>query len=45
VSANIATAVAEVAFRSGLAEIEKPADLLEYVRSQMYEPTYASYVA
>jgi malate dehydrogenase (oxaloacetate-decarboxylating)(NADP+) len=45
VSANIATAVAEVAFRSGLAEIERPADLLEYVRSQMYEPTYASYVA
>ncbi len=45
VSANIATAVAEVAFRSGLAEIEKPADLLDYVRSQMYEPTYASYVA
>jgi malate dehydrogenase (oxaloacetate-decarboxylating)(NADP+) len=45
VSAHIAATVAEVAFRSGLAGIERPADLLEYVRSQMYEPRYASYVA
>jgi malate dehydrogenase (oxaloacetate-decarboxylating)(NADP+) len=44
VSAKIATAVAEVAFRDGYAEIERPDDLLEYVRSQMYEPSYASYV-
>ena len=44
VSAKIATAVAEVAFRDGYAEIERPDDLLGYVRSQMYEPAYASYV-
>jgi malate dehydrogenase (oxaloacetate-decarboxylating)(NADP+) len=44
VSAKIATAVAEVAFRDGLADIERPDDLLGYVRSQMYEPAYASYV-
>ncbi len=45
VSAHIATSVAEVAFRSGLAEIDRPDDMLEYIRSQMYEPVYTSYVA
>ncbi len=45
VSARIATAVAEVAFRRGLAGVEPPEDLADYVRSQMYEPRYASYVA
>ncbi|NJD32823.1 MAG: NAD-dependent malic enzyme [Gammaproteobacteria bacterium] len=45
VSAHIAAAVAEVAFARGLAGIERPADLGEYVRSQMYEPSYASYAA
>ena len=45
VSAHIATSVAEVAFRNGLAEIDRPDDVLEYVRSQMYEPVYTSYVA
>ena len=45
VSAHIATSVAEVAFRNGLAEIDRPDDLLEYIRSQMYEPVYTSYVA
>jgi malate dehydrogenase (oxaloacetate-decarboxylating)(NADP+) len=44
VSAHIATAVAEVAFRNDLAGIQRPDDVLEYVRSQMYEPEYASYV-
>ena len=44
VSAHIATSVAEVAFRNGLAGIERPDDVLEYIRSQMYEPDYASYV-
>jgi malate dehydrogenase (oxaloacetate-decarboxylating)(NADP+) len=43
VSAQIAAAVAEVAFRRDLAEIERPADLLAYVRSQMYDPHYVSY--
>jgi malate dehydrogenase (oxaloacetate-decarboxylating)(NADP+) len=45
VSALIATSVAEVAFRNGLAEIDRPDDVLEYIRSQMYEPVYTSYVA
>ena len=45
VSAHIATSVAEVAFRNDLAGIERPDDVLEYIRSQMYEPDYASYVA
>ena len=43
VSAHIAAAVAEVAFRSGLAGIGRPADLYELIRSQMYEPRYVSY--
>ena len=45
VSAHFATSVAEVAFRNGLAEIDRPDDVLDYIRSQMYEPEYASYVA
>ena len=44
VSARIATAVAEVAYRDGLAEVERPADLLEFVRGQMYDPRYVSFV-
>jgi malate dehydrogenase (oxaloacetate-decarboxylating)(NADP+) len=45
VSADIATSVAEVAFRNGFAEIDRPDDVLAYIRSQMYEPDYTSYVA
>jgi malate dehydrogenase (oxaloacetate-decarboxylating)(NADP+) len=45
VSARIATAVAEVAFRDGLAGIERPDDLQGAVEAQMYEPQYVSYVA
>jgi malate dehydrogenase (oxaloacetate-decarboxylating)(NADP+) len=44
-SLSVATAVAEVAFRDGLAGIERPGDLAEYIRSQMYQPEYPSYVA
>jgi len=43
VSAHIAVAVAEVAFSNGLAGIDRPDDLLKYVRSQMYDPRYQSY--
>jgi len=43
VSAHIAAAVADVAYRSDLAGVERPADLLDYMRSQMYEPRYVSY--
>jgi len=45
VSANIAAAVAAVAYRRGLASEAEPADLLGFVKSKMYEPCYAKYVA
>jgi malate dehydrogenase (oxaloacetate-decarboxylating)(NADP+) len=44
VSAYIAAAVAEVAFKDGLAGIEKPADLLGHIKSTMWQPRYESYV-
>jgi malate dehydrogenase (oxaloacetate-decarboxylating)(NADP+) len=40
VSAKIAVAVAEVAYARGLARYPRPVDLLEYIKSQMYEPSY-----
>jgi malate dehydrogenase (oxaloacetate-decarboxylating)(NADP+) len=45
VSAHIAAAVAAVAYFRGLAREAQPADLLRFVKSQMYEPRYASYAA
>ena len=44
VSAKIATAVAKVAFRSGLATNEEPSNFLSSIKAQMYEPVYKSYV-
>ena len=44
VSAVIAAAVAEVAYCEGLARKKKPADLLEFIKSQMYKPVYQKYV-
>jgi malate dehydrogenase (oxaloacetate-decarboxylating)(NADP+) len=44
VSARIATAVAEIAYRDDLATLERPDDLSEYIRGQMYDPRYVSYV-
>jgi malate dehydrogenase (oxaloacetate-decarboxylating)(NADP+) len=44
VSAQIAAAVAEVAYQRDLARGEMPADLFTHVKSQMYEPAYFSYV-
>jgi len=44
VSARIAEAVAEVAFARGLAGVARPANLPAFVRSQMYQPTYRSYI-
>jgi malate dehydrogenase (oxaloacetate-decarboxylating)(NADP+) len=44
VSANIAVAVAEVAFRDGLAGRERPGDVLAHVRSKMWDPQYTSYL-
>ncbi len=42
VSAHIAAAVAALALREGLAGIPEPANLLEFVRSHMYEPGYTT---
>jgi malate dehydrogenase (oxaloacetate-decarboxylating)(NADP+) len=44
VSAKIALAVAEIAFDDGLAGIERPEDLAAFIRGQMYDPHYVSYV-
>jgi malate dehydrogenase (oxaloacetate-decarboxylating)(NADP+) len=44
VSAAIAAAVAETAYADGLAGKPRPADVLADVRSQMYDPRYASYL-
>jgi malate dehydrogenase (oxaloacetate-decarboxylating)(NADP+) len=40
VSAEIATAVAKVAFASGLAPGKPPGNLREYISAQMYDPRY-----
>ncbi len=44
VSARIGVAVAEVAFRDGLAGIERPADVPALVRGAMWTPEYPVYV-
>ena len=44
VSAQIAAAVARVAYDQSLASGPMPADLLDHVTSQMYDPSYSSYV-
>jgi malate dehydrogenase (oxaloacetate-decarboxylating)(NADP+) len=44
VSAHIAAAVATVAYRRGLSRRPEPADVLGFVKSQMYEPKYRAYV-
>jgi malate dehydrogenase (oxaloacetate-decarboxylating)(NADP+) len=45
VSAAIGAAVAAVAFEDGLAGVAKPDDVLEFVRSKMWQPRYESYLA
>jgi malate dehydrogenase (oxaloacetate-decarboxylating)(NADP+) len=44
VSGHIATAVARVAYRTGLAAEREPQDIAAHVASQMYDPHYVSYV-
>ncbi|MFA6563149.1 MAG: NAD-dependent malic enzyme [Verrucomicrobiia bacterium] len=44
VSASIAAAVAECAFKEGLARVRKPKNLLAFIRSKMWRPDYRSYV-
>jgi malate dehydrogenase (oxaloacetate-decarboxylating)(NADP+) len=43
VSLQLAVAVVEVAFAQGHAGIERPKDLMAYVRSCMYDPAYPQY--
>ena len=44
VSARIGAAVAAVAYADGLAPGPRPADLIAFVTSRMYEPNYPEYV-
>ena len=44
VSAHIATAVADTAYKNGLSGKPKPQDVMADVESQMYNPHYQSYV-
>jgi malate dehydrogenase (oxaloacetate-decarboxylating)(NADP+) len=44
VSGRIATAVATVAYESGLARAERPGDLAAHVQAQMWNPVYRSYL-
>ncbi len=43
VSAHIGAAVAEVAFRDGLAGVARPPDMLAMVKAAMWEPVYRAY--
>jgi malate dehydrogenase (oxaloacetate-decarboxylating)(NADP+) len=43
VSAAIGAAVADVAFKRGLAGVPTPTDAAAFVRSKMYDPSYPSY--
>jgi malate dehydrogenase (oxaloacetate-decarboxylating)(NADP+) len=40
VSAHIAVAVAEVAYKRGLATVPRPNDMMGFIESQMYDPQY-----
>src|SRR5437763_11844430 len=40
VSAHIAVAVAEVAYKRGLATMPRPNDMMAFVEQQMYDPPY-----
>jgi malate dehydrogenase (oxaloacetate-decarboxylating)(NADP+) len=43
-SLYIAVAVAELAFDEGLARVERPKNISDFLQSQMFEPHYSSYV-
>jgi malate dehydrogenase (oxaloacetate-decarboxylating)(NADP+) len=44
VSSKIAAAVATIAFHRGLATVPEPSDILGWIRSEVYDPDYPSYV-
>jgi hypothetical protein len=39
-SLHIAVAVAEVAYKRGLAAVPRPNDMMAFIESQMYDPHY-----
>jgi hypothetical protein len=41
---DLRSIVAEVAFQGNLTRMKRPADLLKYVKFQMYDPAYVEYV-
>jgi malate dehydrogenase (oxaloacetate-decarboxylating)(NADP+) len=45
ISANVACAVAEVAFEQGLAGVPRPDDLSAFIRARQFQPHYVPYVA
>ena len=40
VSVSIATEVAQIAYETGLARNERPAHLSDFIRDNMYDPSY-----
>jgi malate dehydrogenase (oxaloacetate-decarboxylating)(NADP+) len=44
VSLAVAIAVAEVAYKDGLAVTPRPANLKEYIQGLMFEPEYTGYI-
>ncbi|NQT72119.1 MAG: NAD-dependent malic enzyme [Chloroflexi bacterium] len=44
ISARIATEVSLIAYKQGLARKPEPDDLRSFIRSQIYEPEYCSYI-
>lgn len=40
ISVNIATAIATIAYRQGLATVPQPSDLAEYIQASVYQPVY-----
>ncbi|MGD8500717.1 MAG: NAD-dependent malic enzyme [Phycisphaerales bacterium] len=44
ISLHIAIAVAELAFEEGLARVERPENIADFIQSQMFEPHFSSYV-
>jgi len=45
ISAHIAFAVCEVAYANGIAWTKRPENLLEYIKSKMFQPVYLPYKA
>jgi len=43
ISAKIATAVIETAYKEGIAQLPKPESILQFVKNSMYQPEYLLY--